>query len=130
MNKVNLVGRITKDVSVRYTMDTNNAVARFTLAVDRRKRNEADFIQCVAFARTAELMGQYCKQGHRIGVTGRIQTGSYEKDGVKHYTTDVIVEEMEFLESKQSQEQTPAPQNDPDGFVNIPDGVDDDGLPF
>lgn len=130
MNKVNLVGRITKDLTLKYTRDTNNAIVRFTLAVNRRKKNEADFISCVAFGRTAELMAQYCHQGTRIGATGRIQTGSYEKDGAKHFTTDVVVEEMEFLESKQSGEQTAETQSDTDGFVNIPDGVDDDGLPF
>lgn len=142
MNKVILVGRITRDPDVRYTQGDNSfATARFNLAVDRRFKNDgeqtADFISCVAFRKTAEIIERYCYKGTKLVVEGRIQTGSYtNKDGVKVYTTDVVVESMEFAESKSSQQEsqnnTPAPSDnaDGDGFMHIPDGVEDEGLPF
>lgn len=121
------------------------AIARYTLAVDRRGRRAegseqtADFIGCVAFDRAAEFAEKYFHQGQRVLVTGRIQTGSYtNKDGQKVYTTDVIVEDQEFADSKQDggasssfqPASRPAPAAAADGFMNIPDGVEDEGLPF
>lgn len=102
MNKCSLVGRTTKEIELRYTTGNEPmAVARFTLAVNRRrKKDEADFISCVAFGKTAEVMEKYVGKGHRVGIIGHIQTGSYEKDGHKFYTTDVIVDELDFLEPK------------------------------
>ena len=139
MNKWIGMGRLTRDPEIRYTQGENStAVARYTLAVDRRFKREndeqtADFISCVAFGRNAEFAEKYLKQGTKIAVSGRIQTGSYtNKDGVKVYTTDVVVEEQEFAESKGSnspQNQQQAPQQSSDGWMNIPDGIEDD-LPF
>ena len=142
MNKVILMGRLTRDPEVRYSQGGENslAIARYTLAVDRRfKRNgdeqTADFIGCVAFGRNAEFAEKYFRQGLKVVVTGRIQTGSYtNKDGQKVYTTDVVVEDQEFAESKATSQQNqqkpsgPAPDNS-DGFMNIPDGIDE-VLPF
>ena len=126
MNKVIFVGRITKDIELRYTQD-QKAVAHFTLAVDRRKKGEADFISCVAWNRTAELLNQYCGKGSKIGIVGRIETGSYTaRSGEKRFTTDVMVEEMEFIESKKASDQ----KADSDGFVSAPESVEDEGLPF
>lgn len=125
MNKVILLGRITKDPEAKQT--GNTTVTRFTLAVDRRFKSEgqptADFISCVAFGKTAEFISKYFKQGAKMAIEGRIQTGSYEKDGVKHYTTDVIVESVEFAESKKVAETA-----EEDGFI-VPDGIEND-LPF
>ncbi len=148
MNKVILMGRLTRDPEVRYSQGENaTAVARYTLAVDRRFKRDgeatADFINCVAFGRAAEFAERYFRQGIRIVITGRIQTGSYmNRDGVKVYTTDVVVEEQEFAESKAASDQnsgsfraaapapSPAPSVDAgDGFMNIPDGIDEE-LPF
>lgn len=136
------MGRLTRDPEVRYSQGGENslAIARYTLAVDRRfKRNgddqTADFIGCVAFGRNAEFAEKYFRQGLKVVVTGRIQTGSYtNKDGQKVYTTDVVVEDQEFAESKATSQQNqqkpsgPAPDNS-DGFMNIPDGIDEE-LPF
>ena len=114
MNKVILMGRLTRDPEVRYSAGENAlAIARYTLAVDRRFRRDgeasADFISCVSFGRTAEFAEKYFRQGLKIAVTGRIQTGSYtNKDGQKVYTTDVVVEENEFAESKRSDDNAPA----------------------
>lgn len=141
MNKVILSGRLTRDAEIRYSQNENStAVARFTLAVDRRFKREgeeqtADFISCVAFGKTAEVVEKYCKQGTKLVIEGRWQTGSYtNKDGVKVYTNDCMVENLEFAESKASSEgnsSRPAPSNAAnDGFMNIPDGVDDSELPF
>ena len=140
MNKVILMGRLTRDPDIRYTQnDPVMAIARFTLAVDRRRssqdgQREADFISCVSFGRQAEFAGKYLHQGTKIVVTGRIQTGSYiNKDGTKVYTTDVIVEEHEFAESKSSQNNNSNYQQAADvgdGFMSIPDGVEDEELPF
>lgn len=139
MNKVILMGRIARDPDVRYSQGANGsmAVARYTLAVDRKFKQEgqptADFINCIAFGKLGEFAEKYLKQGIKIAVTGRIQTGSYtNKDGQKVYTTDVVVEEQEFCESKSSQQSqnNDRPQASQDNsWMNIPDGVDD-GLPF
>ena len=142
MNKVILLGRLTKDPEIRYTQgDEPMCVARYTLAVDRRFRRQnddqtADFIRCVAFGKGGEFAEKYLHQGTKIVVSGRIQTGSYTKnDGTRVYTTDVVIEEQDFAESKaagqQSSDQTPppSPDTDPDGFMSIPDGIDDE-LPF
>ncbi len=107
MNKIVLTGRLTRDPEIRYSQQTNTAIARYTLAVDRMfKRDgkpQADFLRCVAFGKTAEFAEQYLQQGIKIAVTGRIQTGSYtNRDGQKVYTTDVVVESQEFCESKAS----------------------------
>ena len=148
MNKVILMGRLTRDPNVRYTAGDNPmGIARYTLAVDRRIKREgeatADFISCIAFGKAAEFAEKYFRQGIRIVVSGRIQTGSYtNRDGNKVYTTDVVVEEQEFAESKAASESnmgsyrqaspspSPAPSADiGDGFMNIPDGIDEE-LPF
>lgn len=142
MNKVILMGRLTRDPDVRYTQGENSTcIARYTLAVDRRTKREgqdsADFIPCVAFGRSGEFVEKYLKKGTKMGVVGRIQTGSYtNKDGVKVFTTEVVIEEQEFAESKNSQNAQPAAQqptqhNDQlDGFMDIPDGIDEEELPF
>ena len=153
MNKVILIGRLTKDPEVRYTQGQETmAVARYTLAVDRRFKREgeqsADFINCLAFGKAAEFAEKYLHQGTKIVAVGRIQTGSYtNRDGQKVYTTDVVVEEQEFAESKsvsdssrsayaggnnygQAPAQTSAPKPmSADGFMNIPDGIEEE-LPF
>ena len=149
MNKVILMGRLTRDPEVRYSQGENaTAVARYTLAVDRRQSRSnqngeqtADFIQCVAFGRSGEFAEKYFRKGMKVLVTGRIQTGSYtNKDGQRVYTTDVIVENVEFAESKNSSgagnNSGSAPSGRPapseaagDGFMNIPDGIDEE-LPF
>ena len=144
MNKVILMGRLTRDAEVRYSQgDASTAVARFTLAVDRRFRRDgdeqtADFIGCVAFGKTADFLERYGRKGTKFLAEGRIQTGSYtNKDGQRVYTTDVVVENVEFAESKASSENSgyvPANRPSPsgaagDGFMNIPDGIDEE-LPF
>ena len=153
MNKVILMGRLTRDPEVRYSQGENStAIARYTLAVDRRfRRNNdgeqtADFIGCVAFGRSAEFAEKYFRQGLKVIATGRIQTGSYtNKEGQKVYTTDVVVEDQEFAESKAVSDANagsfraaaPSPAPAPatpvsdagDGFMNIPDGIDEE-LPF
>ena len=141
------MGRLTRAPEVRYSQGENpTAIARYTLAVDRRfNRNNddqsADFIGCVAFGRAGEFAEKYFRKGTKIAVTGRIQTGSYtNKDGVRVYTTDVVVEEQEFAESKNSSagaeggytggsSRAPEPSGAGDGFMNIPDGIDEE-LPF
>ena len=153
MNKVILMGRLTRDPEVRYSAGDNSmAIARYTLAVDRRFRRDgeqtADFIGCVAFGRSAEFAEKYLRQGTKLVVTGRIQTGSYtNRDGQKVYTTDVVVEEQEFAESRAAaseggmmRQSAPSPMSAApmpapsqasvgDGFMNIPDGIDEE-LPF
>jgi single-strand DNA-binding protein len=156
MNKVILIGRLTRDPEVRYSQGaTPLAITRYTLAVDRRQaRNSgeeqsADFIPCVAFDKRGEFAEKYFRKGLKICVSGRIQTGSYtNKDGVKVYTTEVIVEDQEFVESKNAssgnagsyspqggygggyaESGRPAPSGAGDGFMNIPDGIDEE-LPF
>ena len=136
MNSVNLVGRLTRDPEIKYT-NNGASIARFSIAVDRRFAKEgeqtADFINCVAFGKTAEFIEKYFHKGNRIGLGGRIQTGSYKnKDGATVYTTDVIAENVEFVESKGSSaggNNTPVQSPADDGFVNIPDGIDEE-LPF
>ena len=139
------MGRLTRDPEVRYSQgEQSTAIARYTLAVDRRFRRDgdtqtADFINCVAFGRQGEFAEKYLRKGIKIAITGRIQTGSYtNKDGQKVYTTDVVVEEQEFAESKAASENNggfaPADRPSPssaagDGFMNIPDGIDEE-LPF
>ena len=149
MNKVILMGRLTRDPEVRYSQGENStAIARYTLAVDRRfRRNNdgeqtADFIGCVAFGRSAEFAEKYFRQGLKVIVTGRIQTGSYtNKEGQKVYTTDVVVEDQEFADSKGAgsgdnggfapgSSPMPAAAAPADGFMNLPIGVEDEGLPF
>ena len=149
MNRVILMGRLTRDPNISYSQSGDNmAIARFTLAVDRRGRRQengadqtADFIGCVCFGRQAEFAEKYLRQGTKIAVTGRIQTGSYtNKDGQKVYTTDVVLDDIEFAESKNAQggsdgnysyqaPSRPAPSAAGDGFMNIPDGIDEE-LPF
>lgn len=156
MNKVILMGRLTRDPEVRYSAGENAlAIARYTLAVDRRFKRDgeatADFINCVSFGRTAEFAERYFHKGIRITICGRIQTGSYtNREGQKVYTTEVVVEEQEFAESKAASQGyaaananvgASAPQPMPmadmptpsaasaDGFMNIPDGIDEE-LPF
>lgn len=147
MNKVILMGRLTRDPEVRYSQgDTSTAVARYSLAVDRRfsrnnDENNTDFINIVAFGKAGEFAEKYLRKGTKVLVTGRIQTGSYtNKDGVKIYTTDVVAEDQEFAESKNSSgndggfagnRSQSAPSNGgmDNGFMNIPDGIEE-GLPF
>ena len=148
MNKVILIGRLTRDPDVRYSQGENPlAIARYTLAVDRRfsrkdggdGQQTADFISCKAFGRSGEFAEKYFRKGTKICVTGRIETGSYtNKDGVKVYTTEVVVEDQEFAESKNSgsgdfsqpaASGSAAPVAAADGFMNIPDGIDEE-LPF
>ena len=153
MNRVILMGRLTRDPEVRYSQgERSMAIARYTLAVDRRgRRNQdssaeqqtADFINCVAFDRAAEFAEKYFRQGMRVLVSGRIQTGSYvNKEGQKVYTTEVILDDQEFADSKGAASEmggyaqaAPSQRQAPvgaigDGFMNIPDGVEDEGLPF
>lgn len=141
MNKVILMGRLTRDVETRYSQGNEPmAISRYTLAVDRRGKSDgeqtADFISCVAFGRAGEFAEKYLHKGMKIAITGRIQTGSYtNKDGVKVYTTEVVVEDHEFCENKQGgvadgMSKINAPiETDGDGFMNIPDGIDEE-LPF
>lgn len=143
MNSVNLTGRFTRDPDVRYT-DGGTSVARFTIAVERRFKQEngpqADFVSCVAFGKTAEFIEKYFQKGNKIEVSGRIQTGSYtNQDGNKVYTTDVMAENVGFAESKTAAQNSGSMEKqssaagfgsaDEDGFMNIPDGIDEE-LPF
>ena len=143
LNKVILMGRLTKNPEVRYSQgEKATCVAKYTLAVNRRFHREgeqdADFINCVAFGKQGEFAEKYLKQGTKIVISGRIQTGSYtNRDGVKVYTTDVVIEEQEFAESKKAAETSSTPQNtqgvksnpEDDGFMTIPEGVEEE-LPF
>lgn len=136
MNKVILMGRLTRDPEVRYSAgDNSTAVARYTLAVNRRFKRDneptADFIPCVAFGKATEFAEKWFRQGMQVTISGRIQTGSYtNREGKKVYTTEVVLEEQEFAESKRDGN-TPAPQpaDAGDGFMNIPDGIEDN-IPF
>ena len=147
MNRAILMGRLTRDPEVRYSSgERSMAIARYTLAVDRGfKRGDsseqnADFIPCVAFDKAGEFAERYFRQGMRVLISGRIQTGSYtNKEGQKVYTTEVIIETQEFADSKGASDGSssyqastrPSPASaSTDGFMNIPDGVDDEGLPF
>lgn len=147
MNRAILMGRLTRDPEMRYSQgERSMAIARYTLAVDRRGRRgqdgdqTADFINCVAFDRAGEFAEKYFRQGMRVLISGRIQTGSYtNKEGKRVYTTEVIIDEQEFADSKggggnsggYQPTSRPAPTSTiGDGFMNIPDGVEDEGLPF
>lgn len=148
MNRVVLVGRLARDPEVRYSQnDSSMAIARFTIAVDRRRASNAqdgsnaDFISCVAFGKQAEFIEKYFTKGNRIGVCGHIQTGSYtNRDGAKVYTTDVVVDDVEFVESKSESSasgvgftapsQSAAPSPAGDGFMNLDDDGIDETLPF
>lgn len=150
MNRVILMGRLTRDPEIRYSQgERSMTIAKYTLAVDRRgRRNQdndqsADFIHCIAFDRAGEFAEKYFRQGMRVLVSGRIQTGSYvNKDGQKVYTTDVILDDQEFADSKNtasdmgggyasdSSQRTASDSAIGDGFMNIPDDVEDDSLPF
>ncbi len=144
MNKVQLTGRLTRDPEVRYTQGENAmCIARFTIACNRRKKDEADFISCEAFGKVGEFVEKYFKKGMKMELVGRITTGSYtNKDGQKVYTTVVTAEEVDFAESKTSNSTSAdngqsapatannsAPAADDGGFMNIPDGIEDE-LPF
>ena len=143
LNKVILMGRLTRNPEVRYSQgEKATCVAKYTLAVNRRFHREgeqdADFMNCVAFGKQGEFAEKYLKQGTKIVISGRIQTGSYtNRDGVKVYTTDVVIEEQEFAESKKAAETSSTPQNtqgvksnpEDDGFMTIPEGVEEE-LPF
>lgn len=140
MNKVVLLGRLTKDPEVRYSQGENAiAIARYTVAVNRRFKREnepeADFINCVVFGKSAEFAEQYFRKGMRVSVAGRIQTGSYtNREGVRIYTTEIVVEEQEFAESRAEQNRNAnttlnSANEKGDGFMNIPDGFDEE-LPF
>lgn len=140
MNLAIIMGRLTRDPEVRYSQgERTMAIARYTLAVDRRgakKENgeqTADFINCVAFDKFGEFAEKYFRQGMRVLVSGRIRTGSYvNRDGVKIRTTDIIIQSQEFADSKTGGMTTAQPEGEPigDGFMYIPDDIDDDGLPF
>lgn len=136
LNKVLLMGRLTKDPEIRYTSGNNIPVARFTVAVDRNfvkqgEERQADFINCTAWNKTAEFINNYFTKGRAIVICGRLQTGSYEKDGVKHYTTDVVADEVYFGDSKANSTGTGKPQTDieqeSEGFFPVDT---DDELPF
>ena len=137
MNKVMLIGRLTSEPEIKAT-STGKTVASFTLAVNRRRKEDpADFIQCKAFDKTAEVVQKYCQKGKQVCVLGRIQTGSYEnKEGRKVYTTDIIVDELELLGSKsdapvqESPKAAPAPKADDDGFLQVELDSLDGELPF
>lgn len=136
MNKTILIGRLTRDTEARWTQGENAmCIARYTLAVDRRVKKEgeatADFINCVAFGKSAEFAEKYFKKGMKVAIAGRIQTGSYtDKDGKKIYTTDIVVEAQEFCESKAASENAQAqPETNNNGWVNVPTGLEEE-LPF
>lgn len=134
MNKVILKGRLTRDPEIRYTAGAEQkSVAKFTIAVDRRKKDEnsqADFIPCVCFGKTAEMIEKYFRKGQEILLEGRWQTGSFEKDGKKFYTNDCILDHVYFCGKKSNSSDSTEPQQDPnDGFVSIPEGIDEE-LPF
>lgn len=139
MNKVIIAGRLTRDPEVRYSQGENSsAIARYTLAVDRRRQRDgeatADFINCVAFGKLGEFAEKYCRKGTKLIVLGHIQTGSYtNRDGQKVYTTDVVVEEQKFAESKKqdtsSSKNTASEPTGNGGYADYPEGVEDD-LPY
>lgn len=137
MNKVILMGRLCRDVDTRYTQGEKPlAVARYTLAVDRVVKQgdekKADFISCIAFGKNGEFAEKYLKKGTKILIEGRIQTGSYEKDGQKVYTTDIVIEKQEFAESKKGESEEDRAARDQaavNEFMNIPEGIEED-LPF
>lgn len=141
MNRVILMGRLTRDPEIRYSQgETATAIAKYTLAVDRKYKRDgessADFINCIVFGRGAEFTEKYLCKGTKVVISGRIQTGSYvNKDGMKVYTTDVVVDEQEFAESKAAAARNREPEIPPpvpadgDGFIKVPEGLDEE-LPF
>ena len=138
MNQVQLLGRLTKDIELKYTASQKSvAVAKFSLAVNRKYKRDgeptADFINCTAFGKTAETLDKFCKKGSQLIVFGHIQTGSYEKDGHKVFTTDVMVDGIEFVANSSKSEASDEPvantMPSADGFFSIPDGIADT-LPF
>lgn len=136
MNKVILIGRLTKDPELNYAAGTGTAICRFTLAINRRKvegkEQQADFPNCIAFGKTGETIAQYLSKGRQVAITGHIQTGSYEaKDGTKRYTTDVAVESFEFIGNGQGNNQSQSQDNGFDGgFYDDMAPVDDGDCPF
>ncbi len=138
MNKVTLIGRLTKDPEVRYSAGSQTAVARFSIAIDRGKKANGedggtDFPNIVAFGKTAELVEKYVSKGQQIAVEGRIQTGSYERDGVKHYTTDIVAERVEFLGKKEGSDTLPkgiSKTEDKDDVYSVFSSITDDDIPF
>ena len=142
MNQIILMGRLTRDPEIRYSQGANpTAIARFSLAVDRRYKREsgptADFFNCTAFGKQAEFVERYLKQGTKILLTGRMENNDYtNRDGVKVHSYQVTVESMEFAESKRATEEAQEErrremeQPDADGFYSVPDALDDDDLPF
>lgn len=127
MNKWVGMGRATKDPEVRYTKD-NKAIATINVAIDRRfNKDITDFFKCTAFGKTAEFVEKYIRKGTKVVIEGTVQNDNYEKDGVKHYGTNIIIEAIEFAESKKAQEQ---PEESGDDFMDIPVGVDGDKTPF
>lgn len=125
-------GKLVKDADIRTTNGTEPmTIARFTIAINRMKKDEADFISCVAFKKTAEIIEKYCHKGSSVGVTGHIQTGSYQKqDGTKVYTTDVIVDKLDLLGTAEHKPEQPKTEAEQSGFYNIPDSLNDGALPF
>ena len=137
MNQAIICGRLVRDPEIRYTNGAEaKAVAKYTIAVDRMKDKEADFISCVAFEKSAEFAEKYFRKGQRVLISGRIQTSSYtNKDGQKVYTTDILIATQEFADGKgagigQASSRPSSSNASTDGFMDIPDGVDDEGLPF
>jgi len=141
LNKVILIARIVRDIDVKYSQGENpTAVARFSVAVDRKFKNaqgeyEADFPSCLAFGKTAEFITKYFSKGMKIGIEGRIQTGQYEKDGVKHYTTEIVIDQAEFVEAKKDSGQGGSGGKQPslsevNDFIPVSGDLDDSSLPF
>lgn len=134
MNKVILMGRLTRDPEIRYSAGAETkAIANFTLAVDRRYKKDgdqtADFIGCTAFGKLAEFVEKYIRKGQKILIEGHWQTGSYEKNGIKYYTNNCIIEQINFAENKKESSPVQDPQTDADGFSKIPDDMQEE-LPF
>ena len=138
MNKVVLIGRLTKDPEVRYTPGSQTAVARFSLAISRGKKANgedagSDFPNIVAFGKTAELIERYVSKGQQIAIEGRIQTGSYERDGIKHYTTEIVAERLEFLGKKDSMgtnSKSSSEREDTNDITDIFPDITEDDIPF
>lgn len=126
------IGRLTRDPDIRMTQGAEPmTIARFTLAINRIKQGEADYISCVAFKKTAEIIEKYCQQGSQVGVTGHVQTGSYTKqDGTKVYTTDIIVDKLDLLGLSEQKKEAPKTEAEQNGFLNVPEDVHNEELPF
>lgn len=130
MNKATLIGRLTKDVELNFAASNGTAVGRFTMAVTRQfKKDETDFINCIAFGKTGELIAQYLKKGSPIAIVGNIRTGSYDaKDGTKRYTTDVVVESFDFIGGGKTE--TPTSNSNTGNFLEDVEVVEDGDMPF